>query len=135
HPNNPDALAATAHVTTHAPRTDVHGGGWRPLRRGSVVSQGTVLGDLRVPLGARAGHMRFAIMPAGDSATIDPRTILANWKQLDAALHPQGAKSGADLLGATAADVFLMSKGELERTVLSDPSISIYTCGRQDIAS
>ena len=28
-----------------------------------------------------------------------------------------------------------MSKGELERTVLSDPGISIYQCGRQDIAS
>ncbi len=31
--------------------------------------------------------------------------------------------------------MFLLSKDELERTVLSDPGISIYACGRQDIAS
>jgi hypothetical protein len=31
--------------------------------------------------------------------------------------------------------VFLMSKEELERTVLADPGIDIYQCGRQDIAA
>ncbi|HEX7609677.1 MAG TPA: hypothetical protein VF380_03305, partial [Solirubrobacteraceae bacterium] len=39
------------------------------------------------------------------------------------------------LLGATAGDVFLLSKAELQRTVLSDPGIAIYTCGRHDISS
>ncbi len=43
-----------------------------PLRRGSVVATGTVLGHVRLPLGAKAGHLRFAIRPAGDPATIDP---------------------------------------------------------------
>jgi cell pole-organizing protein PopZ len=70
---------------------------------GSVVPKGTVLGHLLVPSGATAGHMRFAIRPAGDANTIDPRPILAGWEQLDAAVHPQGAKSDTSLRGATAA--------------------------------
>jgi hypothetical protein len=71
-----------------------------PLRVGSVVSQGTVLGHLRVPAGAKDGHMRFAIRPAGDAGTIDPRPILAGWKQLYAAEHLQGAKSDTSLRAA-----------------------------------
>jgi membrane-bound lytic murein transglycosylase B len=62
-----------------------------PLRVGSVVSKGTVLGVVRVPPGAKDGHLRFAIQPAGDPETVDPRPILANWKQLERALHLQGA--------------------------------------------
>jgi membrane-bound lytic murein transglycosylase B len=72
------------------------------LRVGSVVAQGTVLGHVRVPLGAKDGHISFAIRPAGAPNTIDPRPILANWRQLDNALHPQGATAGSNLLGATA---------------------------------
>ncbi len=75
--------------------------------------------------GAKDGHLRFAIQPAGDTSTIDPRAILANWTQLDAALHPQGAKGSPSLLGATASDVFLLSKGQLEREVLSDPGVAL----------
>jgi hypothetical protein len=88
-----------------------------------------------VPAGAAAGHLRFAIRPAGDPGTIDPRPILANWAQLEAALHPRGAKSENALLGATASDVLIMSKGQLERTVLSDPGIAVDACGRHQIAS
>ena len=105
------------------------------LRAGAVVSQGTVLGRVRTPAHARHGHLRFAIRPGGDQSTIDPRPILQNWAQLGAALHPQGVTGDTNLLGATASGVFLMSKDELERTVLSDPGIDIYACGRQDIAS
>ena len=73
-----------------------------PLRVGSVVPTRTVLGHLLVPPGARAGHMRLAIRPAGDANTIDPRPILAGWKQLYAAVNPPGAKSDTTLRGATA---------------------------------
>jgi hypothetical protein len=62
-----------------------------------------VLGHLLVPSGATAGHMRFAIRPAGDASTIDPRPILSGWRQLDAAVHPQGAKSDTSLRAATEA--------------------------------
>jgi membrane-bound lytic murein transglycosylase B len=135
HPGNPIARAAAATKATRQTSREEKGGRWLVLRRGSVVSQGTVLGHVRVPADAVDGHMRFAIRPAGDSDTIDPRPLIANWKELDASLHPQGATGDADLLGATTAGVFLMSKSELERAVLADPGIDIYECGRQDIAS
>jgi hypothetical protein len=79
--------------------------------------------------------MRFAIRPAGDAKTIDPRPVLANWAQLESALHPQGAKADNALLGATASDVLLLSRPELERTVLSDPGITLDACSRHEIAS
>jgi membrane-bound lytic murein transglycosylase B len=131
HPGNPDALASAAkhrHASSIA-------GKLLPLRAGSIVSKGTVLGRVRTPTNASAGHLRFAIRPGGDQSTVDPRPILKNWSQLGAALHPQGASGENDLLGATASGVFLMSKDELERTVLSDPGIEIYQCGRQDVAA
>jgi len=100
HPGNPDAAAAPARAT--APRSDRHSTptGRLPLRVGSVISQGTVLGAVQVPPGAKDGHLRFAIRPAGDPQTIDPRPILANWRQLQSALHPQGAKGESELIGA-----------------------------------
>ena len=76
HPGNPDARAAAAaavasaaHQQSHASPTTL------PLRRGSVVAQGTVLGHVRAPAGARYGHMRFAIRLAGDPSPVDPRAI------------------------------------------------------------
>src|SRR5271154_3749173 len=133
HPGNPDARAAAASAASRARRNS----STRriPLRSGSVVASGTVLGHVSVPRGDRDGHLRFAIRPAGDSSTIDPGPVLANWAQLQAALHPQGATAANALLGATASDVFLLSKAQLQRSVLSDPDITIYECGRQDIAA
>jgi membrane-bound lytic murein transglycosylase B len=134
HPRNPDARAAAAVNAAIRARNDSVGQRL-PLRRGAVVSSGTVLGRVRVPNGAKDGHIRFSIRPAGDTATIDPGPVLTNWAQLQSALHPQGAKASDALLGATASDVFLLSKAQLERSVLSDPGITIYACGRHDIAS
>jgi hypothetical protein len=133
HPGNPDALASAAAKRKRAARSD-RAGRLLPLRAGSIVSKGTVLGRVRTPAGALDGHLRFAVRPGGDQSTVDPRPILANWQQLGLALHPQGANGEADLLGATASGVFLMSQEELQRTVLSDPGIDIYQCGREDIA-
>jgi soluble lytic murein transglycosylase-like protein len=132
-PGNPDARA----LAKSAPRISAHtSAGQRvALRKGSVVASGTVLGRVSVPAHALDGHMRFAIQPAGDASSVDPRPILANWAQLGASLHPQGATAGDALLGATASDVFLLSKAELERTVLADPGIAIDACGRHEVAS
>jgi membrane-bound lytic murein transglycosylase B len=137
HPGNPDALTA-ARIARRTSRAGMHAAGIDrplPLRRGSVVAQGTVLGRVRVPLGAKDGHLRFAIRPAGDSRTIDPQAILENWMQLDTALHPRGAKGNPSLLGATASAVFLLSKSDLEREILSDPSIVMSACSRHEVAS
>ena len=135
HPGNPDAVASTAGGAGRANRGAPSADRPLPLRSGSVVAKGTVLGHVRTPIGARAGHMRFAIQPAGDQSTIDPRPILQNWEELAAALHPQGVRGESGLLGATASGVFLLSKAELEREVLSDPGIDIYPCGRHDVAA
>jgi hypothetical protein len=133
HPGNPDAVAAAASAASRARSNAGH----RPLRlrRGAIVATGTVLGRVRTPTGAVNGHLRFAIRPAGDAATIDPRPVLASWAQLASALHPQGAKAARPLLGATASDVFLLSKDELASDVLSDPGITLDACGRGDVAS
>jgi membrane-bound lytic murein transglycosylase B len=156
HPGNPVARVAAARAVQNSAK-DARGP-WLPLRVGSVVSQGTVLGHLKslpgqsaaalsVPLGsqavgslgavgaARTVRLRFAIRPAGDSTTVDAQPILDNWRQLAVALHPKDSKGTLDLLDATAAQVFLMSQSELERTVLSDPGIDLRGCGRQDVAS
>jgi hypothetical protein len=106
------------------------------LGRGSLVNAGTVLGHLRSQPGATSSGLRFAIRPAGDLQAIDAAPIITNWRLLaQAVAAPHTGSGSAGLLGATAGDVFLLSKAELERAVLADPGISIYACGRQDIAS
>ena len=117
-PRNPDALAAASSAASRSSSAGLRSiGADRSLRlrRGSFVAKGTVLGKVRVPLGAKDGHLRFAIRPAGDPSTIDPRPILANWVQLSAALHLRGAHREADLLEAAISDVFVLSKSQLER--------------------
>jgi hypothetical protein len=138
HPGNPDAIAAASVAAERAraeSQQSLAAGHALPLRRGSVVAQGTVLGHVRVPRGAKDGHLRFAIRPAGDAASVDPRAILANWVQLDVALHPQGAKGESKLLGATANEVFLLSKRQIENEVLSDPGIMMSACARHEVNS
>ncbi len=134
HPDNPDAKAAAVVSAARRARSSSAG---RPLalRRGAVVAKGTVLGRVRVPAGAHMGHLRFAIRPAGDPSTIEPGPVISNWAQIQSALHPQGAKALDPLLGATASDVFLLSRKALERTVLADPGIVMPACARHDVAS
>jgi soluble lytic murein transglycosylase-like protein len=135
HPDNPDARAAAVASAARKARNNKAGQA-QALSVGSVVASGTVLGRVNVPAGAQDGHLRFAVQPAGDSETVNPGPVLANWAQLQTALHPQGAKATDALLGATASDVFLLSKPQLERAVLSDPGITIDdACGRHEIAS
>ena len=131
HPGNPDAIVAARLRATA--RQDPKG--WRKLSRGSVVAQGTVLGHLGAGGTSRQASLRFAIRPAGAQSAIDPRPILANWRQLEVALHPQGAKDGPVLDGATASDAFLLSRPELERAVLADPGIELGRCDRTQVAS
>jgi soluble lytic murein transglycosylase-like protein len=134
HPGNRDARAAAAASAARKARRNTAGKP-TPLRAGSVVAVGTVLGHVLVPPGARDGHLRFAIRPAGDTETIDPAPVLTNWAQLQTALHPSGAKAANALLGATASDAFLLSKAQLERAVLSDPGIKLDACARQEVAA
>jgi membrane-bound lytic murein transglycosylase B len=133
-PDNPDAHAAAALAAARAAKRNV-AGQRVPLKKGAVVTSGTVLGKVNTPKGAKGGHLRFAIRPAGDGSTVEAGPILTNWAELQKALHPQGSNERNALLGATASDAFLLTRSELERAVLSDPGITIKGCGRQDVAS
>ena len=57
----------------------------QPLRVGSIVIAGTVLGRVAAPSQSTASHLYFQIQPAGhDAPRIDPKPILDGWKLLQA---------------------------------------------------
>ncbi len=125
----------------------------RPLREGSRVIAGTILGRLgaaslawdsgsseaaqaaRKLDVAQAPHILFEIRPAGsDAPRIDPTPMLDGWKLLDTT---DVYRSSSPMLGAegsaTIGQILLMSKELLERRVLANRGIDVYGCGRQDI--
>jgi photosystem II stability/assembly factor-like uncharacterized protein len=103
-----------------------------PLRRGTWVAPGTVLGNVagRSP-GGRTRFL-FEVRPAG-AGTIDPRPLLKAWRLLGQAQgHPQ--RGTQPLFGPNARDglieeIRLMSKRQLEARLLSDPALrrTIFT--------
>jgi hypothetical protein len=114
--------------------TTIQGDG--TLRVGSKVIAGTVLARIGAGEDGIDPHINFSIRPAGKGAPrIDPKPILDGWKLLEATAiyRAQGKNPFAeDLSGA---GVLLLSKEELQRRVLADDNLSIYECGREDIAS
>ena len=94
-----------------------------------------MLGRVRMPRAPRTVTCASRSARRVIATTVDPRAILENWVQLDAALHPQGAKGESKLLGATVNEVFLLSKSQLEREVLSDPGIAMSACSRHEVNS
>jgi hypothetical protein len=106
------------------------------LKVGSRVVGGAVIARIG---GASEGvdpHINFSIRPAGAGANaIDPKPILDGWKLLEAtAIYRANGKSpfASDL---SVSAVLLLPKDALEQRVLHDKSLSIYQCGREDIAS
>jgi hypothetical protein len=105
----------------------------QPLKVGSRVTGGEVLGRIG-DSSPTASHVHFAIRPAGRGAPrIDPKPVLDFWKLLDATAIYRAA--GEDPFGSDASigQILLMSKSALERRVLADPRLEIYSCGRLDI--
>ena len=112
----------------------------KPLVRGARVTGGTVLGKLARTDGTLAPNLRFEIRPAGRGAPrIDPKPILDGWKLLESTAIYRSAKRnpffGADAEAPTIGQIMLMSKEALQRHVLHNPSIDVYGCGRQDVAT
>ena len=104
------------------------------LKVGSKEIAGTVLA--RVGEGGEGidPHINFSIRPAGKGAPrIDPKPILDGWKLLEATAiyRAKGKSPFAKLSGA---GVLLLSKESLQKRVLSNQSLDIYECGREDIA-
>jgi hypothetical protein len=103
------------------------------LKVGSQVAGGTVLGRIGRD-GSTAPHVHFAIQPAGRGAPkIDPKPILDGWKLLETTAIYRAV--GEDPFGSDASvgQILLMSKADLQRRVLADPRLGIYSCGRLDI--
>jgi hypothetical protein len=106
------------------------------LKVGSKVIAGTVLARVG---GGEAGvepHINFSIRPAGKGAPqIDPKPILDGWKLLEATAIYRAKGKNPFSSRLSGAGVLLLSKEALQRRVLADKGLSIYECGREDIAS
>ncbi|MGH2881160.1 MAG: lytic murein transglycosylase, partial [Solirubrobacteraceae bacterium] len=112
----------------------------QPLKVGSVVVAGTILGRLGAGTPTNASHLKFMIQPAGKSAPyIDPKPILDGWKLLEATAVYRAAGVdpffGPGAKNPTIGQILLMSKEQLETRALADPNVKIYACGRRDIQS
>jgi Transglycosylase SLT domain/Peptidase family M23 len=113
----------------------------RPLKKGSHVIGGTILGRVGRTVPGMASHLDFAIRPAGRGApNIDPKPILDGWKLLEAtAIYRASGRNvlyGKDGAGAMSiGQILLLPKPLLEKRVLSDERIEVYECGRDDIRS
>jgi hypothetical protein len=110
----------------------------KPLKVGSKVIAGTILGRLGRTSAKRSPHVRFEIRPAGkDAPLIDPKPILDGWKLLEStAIYRAAGKNpflGPDAKNASIGQILLMSKEALQRRVLADSRVDTYTCGRRDI--
>ena len=109
-----------------------------PLKVGSVVVAGTILGRLGAGTPTDASHLQFMIQPAGkDAPYIDPKPILDGWKLLEATAVYRAAGVdpfyGKNAKNPTIGQILLMSKEQLQNRVLEDPNVQIYSCGRRDI--
>jgi hypothetical protein len=110
-----------------------------PLRVGSHVLAGTILGRLRRTAGSRRPHLVFELRPAGVAeAPIDPRPFLDAWSQLETLeLHRDSFNSpfyGPNLHADSVGAVLLMSQLDVERTVLEDTRVTLPACERSAIA-
>jgi murein DD-endopeptidase MepM/ murein hydrolase activator NlpD len=106
------------------------------LRVGSKVIAGTVLA--RIGNGGEGvdPHLNFSIRPAGKGAPrIDPKPILDGWKLLEATAIYRAKGKNPFASRLSGAGVLLLSKEALQKRVLADEGLSIYACGREDIAT
>jgi hypothetical protein len=109
----------------------------KPLKVGSHVIGGTILGRFSVNDNGRTPYMNFQVRPAGSGApVIDPKPILDGWKLLESTaiyraigVNPLVPETGSKSIG----QILLMSKEQLQTYVLNTKSIDIYPGGQDDI--
>jgi hypothetical protein len=114
---------------------DEEGGKSETLEVGSRVAGGAVIGRIGASSDGTDPHLNFAISPAGaGAAEIDPKPILDGWKLLEAtAIYRANGKSPF-ATNLSVSGVLLLPKEALQQRVLHDENLSIYECGREDIA-
>jgi hypothetical protein len=105
------------------------------LRIGSKVIAGTILARVGEGSDGVSPHINFSIRPAGRGAPrIDPKPILDGWKLLEATAIYRAKGKNPFATKLSGAGVLLLSKEALQKRVLADKGVSIYPCGREDIA-
>jgi Transglycosylase SLT domain/Peptidase family M23 len=112
----------------------------KPLKKGSRVVAGTILGRIGKVDPLKAPHVLFELRPAGRGAPrVDPKPILDGWKLLEStAIYRAKGKNpffGDDSAKPTLGQILLMGKETLSRHVLANPRIDVYSCGARDIRS
>jgi hypothetical protein len=112
----------------------------KALAKGAHVIAGTILGRIGTTSSVMAPHVTFMIRPAGSgSPLIDPKPILDGWELLQStAIYRSADKNpfvSATGTNPTLGQILLESKTQLQERVLSDPAVSIYSCGKRDIES
>ena len=112
----------------------------KPLKKGSRVVAGTILGRIGKTDLVKAPHVLFELRPAGRGAPrVDPKPILDGWKLLEStAIYRAKGKNpffGDDSEKPTLGQILLMGKDALSRHVLANPRIDVYSCGARDIRS
>jgi hypothetical protein len=111
------------------------GGIPRSLHAGTRVKGGDFVGRVGRRAAGFAPHLRFGIRPSGRGApTIDPKPILDGWQLLEATSVYRANGKNVLRSGPSIGETMLLSKDMLQKRVLADSRISIYPCGRQDIA-
>ena len=112
----------------------------KPLKKGSRVVAGTILGRIGKVSATEDPHVLFELRPAGRGAPrVDPKPILDGWKLLEStAIYRAKGKNpffGEDAERPSLGQILLMGKEALSRHVLANPRIDIYSCGVRDIRS
>jgi hypothetical protein len=110
----------------------------KPLKVGSVVVAGTILGRIGAATPTASSHLWFTIRPAGKNAPyVDPKPILDGWKLLEATAVYRARRIdpffGPGAKNPSIGQILLMSKQQLSSRILQDPHVHIYACGRRDI--
>jgi Transglycosylase SLT domain len=131
----PERTGSERETAGDAVEAAVAASGKGSLKVGSKVIAGTVLARVDGGNEGVDSHITFSIRPAGKGAPrIDPKPILDGWKLLEATAiyRAKGKSPFAKLSGA---GVLLLSKEALQKRVLADKDLEVYSCGREDIAA
>jgi len=106
------------------------------LKVGSRVVGGAVIARIGDNAEGIDPHINFSIRPAGAGANaIDPKPILDGWKLLEATAIYRASGKSPFATNLSVSGVLLLPKEALEQRVLHDKNLSIYECGREDIAT
>ena len=110
-----------------------------PLRVGSRVLAGTILGRITAAQGKRRASLLFELRPAGQRYAIDARPFLDSWSQL-ATVERHRVAYGPQLFGAddhpaVSGALLVASQVDLARTVLEDKRVTVPGCERIAIAT